>query len=380
MNTLLMPTIMILSTTIVVALLVALPRFQPPTVPLGVRIPTDYSTHPSVTQAVRNYRRVMYASWLIAVAISVVFWRNPIAPAFASFIVFTGSVYGYVSNRKHIIATKKSEGWFSKSEFSIAGRISSERLPSEITKQVAALPTPQFPWLSTISALSMIAVATIIVAMRWSEIPDTIPVHWGAQLQPDAWEDKTIGSVFFLTFISLFLLALMSLLSAFTAQSTVRNRSDRSIRGQIRLQVQLAATNTSMGWLIFALCTSLSVAQIITALPDYQHLAPLAFILIMVATFGSIIAMGIITLNYLDKADKILRQVRFEDDGRESPDNDEHFKFGMFYYNPDDPAVWVAKRYGVGMDFNYARWQGKAFITVVVLILCGVIALPIVLS
>ena len=135
-----------------------------------------------------------------------------------------------------------------------------------------------------------------------------------------------------------------------------------------------------MGWLIFALCTSLSVAQIITVLPDYQHLAPLAFILIMVATFGSIIAMGIITLNYLDKADKILRQVRFEDDGKESPDNDEHFKFGMFYYNPDDPAVWVAKRYGVGMDFNYARWQGKAFITVVVLILCGVIALPIVLS
>ena len=90
--------------------------------------------------------------------------------------------------------------------------------------------------------------------------------------------------------------------------------------------------------------------------------------------------MGIITLNYLDKADKILRQVRFEDDGKESPDNDEHLKFGMFYYNPDDPAVWVAKRYGVGMDFNYARWQGKAFITVVVLILCGVIALPIVLS
>ena len=41
---------------------------------------------------------------------------------------------------------------------------------------------------------------------------------------------------------------------------------------------------------------------------------------------------------------------------------------GMFYYNPDDPAVTVEKRYGVGLDFNYAHWQAKVFMVVVALL------------
>ena len=52
----------------------------------------------------------------------------------------------------------------------------------------------------------------------------------------------------------------------------------------------------------------------------------------------------------------------------------------MFYYNPDDPAVMVDKRFGVGMDFNYATWQAKAFMAFVALVLIGSIALPLLLS
>ena len=60
----------------------------------------------------------------------------------------------------------------------------------------------------------------------------------------------------------------------------------------------------------------------------------------------------------------------------EGRDNDEHYKWGMFYYNPEDPAVLVDRRFGVGMDFNYAHWQGKAFAVFVVLVLLGSISLP----
>lgn len=51
----------------------------------------------------------------------------------------------------------------------------------------------------------------------------------------------------------------------------------------------------------------------------------------------------------------------------------------MFYYNPDDPAVMVDKRFGAGVDFNYARWQAKVFMAVILLLLIGSIALPILL-
>ncbi|MGC4106188.1 MAG: DUF5808 domain-containing protein [Thermomicrobiales bacterium] len=34
---------------------------------------------------------------------------------------------------------------------------------------------------------------------------------------------------------------------------------------------------------------------------------------------------------------------------------DAHWKLGMIYYNPDDPALWVEKRFGIGYTTNMAR-------------------------
>lgn len=75
-----------------------------------------------------------------------------------------------------------------------------------------------------------------------------------------------------------------------------------------------------------------------------------------------------------------LRGVKFPDDNKESPDNDEHYKWGILYYNPDDPAVLVERRLGVGISFNYATWQAKVFLVVMALIIIGSIALPFILN
>ncbi len=39
----------------------------------------------------------------------------------------------------------------------------------------------------------MTAAAAGIVAQGWDTIHETIPTHWGASMQPDAWSDKGIG-------------------------------------------------------------------------------------------------------------------------------------------------------------------------------------------
>ncbi|MFD2115776.1 DUF1648 domain-containing protein [Paenibacillus yanchengensis] len=50
-------------------------------------------------------------------------------------------------------------------------------------------------------------------------------------------------------------------------------------------------------------------------------------------------------------------------------DHDQHWKMGVFYFNREDPAIFVEKRFGVGMTMNCARPLGW-------LILLGIIALP----
>ena len=57
-------------------------------------------------------------------------------------------------------------------------------------------------------------------------------------------------------------------------------------------------------------------------------------------------------------------------------DQDEHWKAGVFYWNPDDPAVFVAKRFSVGWTMNFARPASWLFI----LGLCALIVLVVLLS
>lgn len=35
--------------------------------------------------------------------------------------------------------------------------------------------------------------------------------------------------------------------------------------------------------------------------------------------------------------------------------DDDHWVAGVFYYNPDDPALWVGKRLGIGWTLNFAH-------------------------
>ncbi len=379
MNELLLQTMMLLSITIMAALLAMLPVLQSQAVPLGVRVPTNYSDHAVVLKAIRGYRLVLLASWLIALALSILFWDNPLAVAFASIIVAASSVFGYVWSRRQIIAAKKAEGWFQGATFSISGHISSEGLPAETAEGIAALPTPRTPWISIISSLGVVAAAVITVAARWSEIPATVATHWGPKLQPDTWEPKSIMSVFFTTFVLVALVILLSGLTVLITRAHVHSRSDRSTKGQIKLKVQLAAANTGMGLLVLILSTTMAFSQVVSVLPAYHHLVPLAFTLMILGSLGSIIALLSITLSYQSKADEVLRNVRFGDEDKENPDNDKYVKFGMFYYNPDDPAVLVEKRYGTGVDFNYATWQGKTFLTVIITVLAFAIAAPFIL-
>ena len=40
---------------------------------------------------------------------------------------------------------------------------------------------------------------------------------------------------------------------------------------------------------------------------------------------------------------------------RENTQSDRFWKFGVFYVNPADPAIFVPKRFGIGYTLNFAR-------------------------
>ncbi|MDO4443020.1 MAG: DUF5808 domain-containing protein [Slackia sp.] len=57
-------------------------------------------------------------------------------------------------------------------------------------------------------------------------------------------------------------------------------------------------------------------------------------------------------------------------------DDDAHWKLGIFYFNPDDPSIWLPERFGIGWTVNFARpaaWAcilGFSALSTVLVVVC----------
>ncbi|HEY6285864.1 MAG TPA: DUF5808 domain-containing protein [Ktedonobacteraceae bacterium] len=61
-------------------------------------------------------------------------------------------------------------------------------------------------------------------------------------------------------------------------------------------------------------------------------------------------------------------------------DDDRYWYGGFFYSNPDDPALFVEKRYGLGWTLNFGHPQAKLVLIVSLVVVLVLSILPILIS
>lgn len=69
----------------------------------------------------------------------------------------------------------------------------------------------------------------------------------------------------------------------------------------------------------------------------------------------------------------------FADYQRSNPifrDDDRYWSSGFLYNNPDDPALFVPKRFGLGWTLNFGHPQAKLFITVMIVAMLVLVIVP----
>lgn len=88
---------------------------------------------------------------------------------------------------------------------------------------------------------------------------------------------------------------------------------------------------------------------------------------------GMLIAVVLVLLWHPQRSQT---KVRGRADRRPAPvmfrDDERYWRGGLFYNNPDDPAILVPKRFGLGWTLNFGHPQSK-------LLLIGILLLPLVL-
>lgn len=207
--------------------------------------------------------------------------------------------------------------------------------------------------------LALIAVTASYLAITYAAAPSIIPTHFDAAGNPNAFSTKSIGSYFMLVWTQLFLYALITFLSVLTvrakaqpgaADETFRRRMLRYLFGVKTLMIAM------MGVLAYA------VAQ--SALNGYSNTNWILWVVIgvVVVVLGGAIWLGITTGqggsrlggNSANTTDRL---------------DDRYWKLGGIYTNPNDPAIFVERRFGLGWTINFGNPRA-------LLVLALILALP----
>lgn len=324
---------------------------------LGVNVQASQHGDKTIRQVVRSYRIAIVAT-AVALGVAQLLWRMP----WVTLAQLLLALLTYSNARRQVVR--------------VIGEGSSQ--PQASSRMAKRTPAVRMPWTQALIALVSVGASVVIMASQYSQLPETIPTHWGNGFEPDAWSEKSIASVFALSFVALGLVALMLLISALvvaSARSFGADSAGSNGGGRLHNYAMMAATNVGLGWLMATLAASFGMMQVVLYHPEFHGQAPMTMALVLVVSLvGGLGLVGYLATVQNSLEDDLRRTgVR---DTRVGSDDGHAYKWGAFYYNPADPSVIVEKRYGIGIDFNYATWQGKAFAAFVLVTLAACLALP----
>lgn len=181
--------------------------------------------------------------------------------------------------------------------------------------------------------LLALGVTALYLHLHWSELPLRFPVHWGANGQPNRWAMRdwqgVFGPLLMGAALNVFLLGLAWVIARLSRNTVMRYVTVRS------LEV-----------LTYPLTLTFVVVSLLPLMPAPNPGSIVLFTMLpMVLTIA-----GVVYWSY-----RKLSAPSLEADASPEPQCDTYWKAGLFYYNPSDPAIFVAKRVGVGYTINFAN-------------------------
>ena len=177
---------------------------------------------------------------------------------------------------------------------------------------------PPFVWLAAVA---------FYLQSHWSAIPAQFPVHWGVDGQPNGWASRTFTGVFGPVLLAAFLDAFF-LLFTLALRRITRNTTMRHV------------TITILLLLMYPISFAFGMVGLLPLVKFPMWLVP-----------GVTLATAFILIYWSYR--KISTPVSV--DQVPEPQRDSYWKAGLFYYNPDDPAIFVSKRVGIGYTVNFAN-------------------------
>ena len=239
--------------------------------------------------------------------------------------------------RSKVRSYKKEQGWQASARESVA--------------VVGDAPVPRAVSLKwNLLYLPVIAVTLAIGAVGYAQMPDLIPQHMNFQGEVTEYMEKTPFTILVPALIVAFVAACM----AFAHWTILRSK---------RPSNPSAPATSALAYGMFARAQSILLVAGGLALSVLGPVMELSFIGVtgleqagvFVVAVALVIVVGsiVVSLVYGQGGSRVFSRMAASE--RLLADDDEHWKLGVFYYNPDDASLFLPERFGIGWTMNWAR-------------------------
>lgn len=352
-----METIMVLIFFGMVAVMMAVtPYITRKTESFGVTIPEAAYLDPELKKLRKQYAAVIIVfSILLAAALFIAVSTSQLLQtgfALAVLVDIAGNFLIYLYFHRKMKAIKKTRNW-------AAGKKQAIIVDPKFRSQKLIFSNAWF-----LIHASVTAATFLMTWLCYGRIPDRIAMHYDFNGTSTDWVEKSYRTVFELPTVQLFLLILFIWLNTMIAKSKQQLNAERpeaSLEQNVRFRRRWSAFMIITGLLMILLFFAIQLSFIVPVPIAWLSYGGMGAVLLIVA--GAVL-LSVIT----GQGGSRIRVGNGAVQGRFQYDDDAYWKLGVFYFNRNDPSLWVEKRFGSGWTLNFAHPAGWIILGLIILI------------
>ncbi len=323
------------------------PFLQNETIVFGVRIPAGETKNPLVEQLKKHYRHT-YLAVMIPYSILLLFSlynsynKSVFTLGIILQVLITTYIYALYNHKMMVVKSSLNKVSVQPAEQAVL-------IDTKFREGKFMIP---FAWF--IPSLLVIMSCIFIIDKNYNKIPSVIPTRFNFAGQAIQFTAKTDFSVYLIPVIS------TTVLFIFAGIYFAIKRAKQQVSSGFPERAKLQDRRFRYLWSIYLVIT----AFILTAQFALMSLRADSLIILSNKLFSAIIILvpisilfGSIVLAIMtgQSGSRLKITTGEKEININVADDTVYWKFGMFYYNPDDPALMVPKRMGVGWSLNFGN-------------------------
>ncbi|HEO8421942.1 TPA: DUF1648 domain-containing protein [Yersinia enterocolitica] len=355
--------IFIMMMFLTVLLEAAIPFLIRKTVVFGVAIPSTQINHPQISAYKKRYSLLILVPSLLFI-ITYCIWQAVINPqanqvaiigTFLLFGILFWSISLYFYFHGKMLGLKGNNKW------------EEQLIGVSVTELGIRQKDEMLPWYVFLIPMIITVGFLLFTATQYDVLPTEIPVHWGADGKADRFTTKTPISSVSLLLVLLTMQFMFLGINIATKKSGIKmiaSNKQASKRRQLKYRKYSS-------WLNLLISITITVLFILLQLTTLYNNIFSDYLLVIIPFLITAVIL-ICTIVFTFKVERLNREL----DGKEQEaqeistfDADSNWKGGLFYFNKNDPSIFVEKRFGIGWTLNFANPIGYLLIFIPLLLI-----------